>query len=115
MTWQSLLMPLKFLGGWATVLALVAQGGVAEVWTSFHVKPVTQLGEHPGWGRGEDTGGGSSPSPPPLPSPAPSSCAGEHTAEHTCPACSFHTGGQLGSPMELWNTRRREIFDCSLG
>lgn len=34
MSWQSLLMPLKFLGGSAPVLALVAQGGVAEVWTN---------------------------------------------------------------------------------
>lgn len=43
MSWQSLLMPLKFLGDSATMLALVAQGGVAEVWTSFRVKAVTQL------------------------------------------------------------------------
>lgn len=115
-------MPLQFLGGSAAMVALVAQGGVAEAWTSFHVKPVTQLGEPLSWagvwgGRGERLF-----TIPPLTSlpqlpflflPSP--------AEHICPACpsqgchSARGGSWEASAVELWHTRSRETFHCSLG
>lgn len=119
MSWQSLPVPPKFLGGLAARLALVvAQGGVAEVWTSSHAKkPVTQLGEHLSWGRaglgcGEGTGRGES--SPSHPSPSSSSSFSFSWGGQSRLSCLSVPGVSLHTGRQLWRGRR-EIFPCSSG